>query len=101
LTSPDHNRPNEAGPYHGSLSGKEYRSNVEELAENLVYILTNPACPEKLHNAIMDALSEIETQSETVSVDFLRGSSFHHRARRKAVPHETHQTTRHYPARQG
>jgi hypothetical protein len=52
---------------------EEHRLNVEELANSLVFILTNPACPDKLHAAITDALSEIETHTDTVSVDFLRG----------------------------
>ena len=35
--------------------------------------LKNPACPVRLHTAITDVLSEIETASGTLSVGFLLG----------------------------
>jgi len=36
-------------------------------------VLKNPACPEKLFNAIGDALSEIQTDVDSMRADFLCG----------------------------
>ena len=54
-------------------------------------VLKNPACPDKLHTAITDALSEIETHSDTLCFNFLFGLLLSSRAglrKRRAVPHE-------------
>src|SRR5688572_15761926 len=44
------------------------RTQAEDLAVTLASVLKNPACPEKLYNAITEALSEIETHTDTLSV---------------------------------
>ena len=49
------------------------RHEAEELAVNVSAVLKNPACPEKLFNAIGDALSEIQTGVDSMSADFLCG----------------------------
>jgi hypothetical protein len=49
------------------------RTEAEDLAVTVASVLKNPACPERLYNAITEALSEIETHTDTLSVDFLRG----------------------------
>jgi hypothetical protein len=54
-------------------SDQPTKAQVEDLAVTVAAILKNPACPEKLYNAITDALSEIETSADTLSVDFLFG----------------------------
>ena len=54
-------------------SDQPTKAQVEDLAVTVAAILSNPACPEKLYNAITDALSEIETSADTLGVDFLFG----------------------------
>jgi hypothetical protein len=49
------------------------RCQAEDLAVTVAAVLKNSACPEKLYNAIAEALSEIETHADTLSVDFLFG----------------------------
>ena len=56
-----------------SKSDQPTREQAEDLAVKLAAVLKNPACPEKLFNAIGDALSEIQSGVDSMSADFLCG----------------------------
>jgi len=62
--------PNRTTP---SKSDQPTREQAEDLAMKLEAVLKNPACPEKLFNAIGDALSEIQSGVDSTSADFLCG----------------------------
>jgi len=49
------------------------REQAEDLAVTLSAVLKNPACPEKLFNAIVDALSDVQSGVDSTSADFLCG----------------------------
>ena len=56
-----------------SKSDQPTREQAEDLAVKLAAVLNNPACPEKLFNAIGDALSELQSGVDSMSADFLCG----------------------------
>jgi hypothetical protein len=60
-------------PTTPSKSDQPTREQAEDLAVKLAAVLKNPACPEKLFNAIVDALSEIQSGADSTSSDFLCG----------------------------
>lgn len=44
-----------------------------KLAEELALVLASPACPEELHGAIVDCLSDIQSKNDCYNADFLMG----------------------------
>ena len=49
------------------------RCQVEDLSVNLAAVLNHKACPEQLHSAIVDCLSEMQSRNDCYNVDFLLG----------------------------
>jgi hypothetical protein len=52
---------------------EEQRHQAEQLAMELEFVLKSPACPQQLHDAIVDCLSEIQSRNDCYNVDFLMG----------------------------
>ena len=46
---------------------------ADQLSELLEQVLKSPACPEQLHDAIVDCLSEIQSRNDCYNADFLKG----------------------------